>query len=340
MGEMIVLDIPAELGGGEIRTIVYEGRRYYSFIDVVKKLSVFTKGQTYVSLIENVLPKLNQSQYFRNFDGDEHIQASHEITSKDWRDKNGNRKYIPWGGVQVCIYEASCPEARRLAEWLEDVCEKVIEGGAFDPKEEERQQALREMQDPLLYALDMQRKISTDMFDLAARQIRTEREIKELKAHTHQQLDKLRSNTTMAFSQAQDALDEAENARYDAEDARKQAAIASERIECLEQDMENAKKEFAAHVAAHYRKGYSLTTQYIHRNTLSYKEHELGMAAAKLAQELGGTKTDEGWRGPNGEVFSYIVSGEGTRYSQLNRWHDNFLKQVVEKLNDPGSLLF
>lgn len=44
MGEMIVLDIPAELGGGEIRTIVHEGRRYYNFIDVVKKLSVFTKG--------------------------------------------------------------------------------------------------------------------------------------------------------------------------------------------------------------------------------------------------------------------------------------------------------
>lgn len=241
--------------------------------------------------------------------------------------------------MQVCIYEASSPEARKLAEWLEDVCEKVIEGGAFDPKEEERQQALKEIQDPLLYALDMQRKMNTHMLDLAIRQMRTEREIKELKAHTHQQFDNLRSHAAMALSEAQDAFAEAENARSDAQDARMQAAIASERIECLEQDVENAKKEFAARMAAYYRKGYSLTTQYIYRNNLCYNEKELGMAAAKLAQELGGTKTDEGWRGPNGEVFSYPISGEGTRYSQLNQWDDNFLKQVVERLNDLGSLL-
>lgn len=338
MGELIVLDIPAELGGGEIRTIVHEGRRYYSFVDVVKKLSVFTKGQTYISLVQNVLPKLNQSKYLRTFDGEEHIRASHEVASKDWRDQDGNRKYMPWGGVQVCIYEANCQEARKLAEWLEDVCEKVIERGAFDPKEEERQQALNEIQDPLLYALDMQRKMNTHMLDLAIRQKRTELEIKELKAHTNLQLDKLNSHTAMALGEAQDALSEAENARANAQDALNYAAIANERIEYLEQDVEKAKNEFARHMAAYYRKGYSLTTQYISRNNLRYDEKELGMAAAKLAQELGGKKTAEGWRGPNGEIYSYHVSGDGTRYSQLNRWDDNFLKQVVERLNDPGSL--
>ena len=330
MGEMIVLDIPTELGGGEIRTIVHEGRRYYSFIDVVKKLSVFTKAQAYISLIQKVLPKLNQSRYLRNFDGDEHIQASHEITSKDWRDKDGNRKYIPWGGVQVCIYEASCPEARKLAEWLENVCEKVIEGGVFDPKEEERRQALKEEQDPILYILDMQRKTATDMLDLAIRQKRTEHTVEKLEAHTHT----TRLCAAMALSEAQDASTKAENARSDAQDARMQAAIANECVEYLKQDI----KELA-NIATHHHKGYSLTTQYIHRNNLCYDESELGMAAAQLAKKLGGTKTNEGWRGPNGEVLSYYVPGEGTRYSQLNRWHDDFLNQVVKELNDPVARL-